>query len=163
VIIIFLLLTLFTGTDWNQLSFGQPITLLSVFETLDIGNSEPSWKIYEQDKLTNQKSLCLAKDLDYVIKNDNRVLSFDRFLSDIGTPNQLKYSFIVPHLCPESQHPGCKGANVSIGDQFLGQIYNAMKHSRAWFDTLLVITYDEHGGYWDSVMPYGVAVSKKNF
>jgi len=33
------------------------------------------------------------------------------------------------------------------------QIYNALLKSRAWDRTLFVVTYDEHGGFYDHVQP----------
>jgi len=30
---------------------------------------------------------------------------------------------------------------------------NAVKHSDYWEDTLIIVTYDEHGGRWDHVTP----------
>ena len=117
-----------------------------------------AWKIYEQDDLLDTQSLCLAKGLEYVMGHYDRVLPFSQYFADVGTDSQAPYTFIVPHLCPESQHPGCSGANISSGDAFLASVYNAFRSSPAWNDTLLVVTYDEHGGYWDSVMPYGIEV-----
>ena len=32
-------------------------------------------------------------------------------------------------------------------------IYEALVNSPQWQDTLLVITYDEHGGFYDHVVP----------
>lgn len=39
------------------------------------------------------------------------------------------------------------------------QIYNAVKASDYWEDTLLIITYDEHGGCYDHITPPENAVS----
>ena len=49
------------------------------------------------------------------------MLELDEFMKDIGTSNQPKYSFLVPRLCPESQHPGCNG-NITSGDDFIGEV-----------------------------------------
>src|SRR5262249_18449267 len=48
------------------------------------------------------------------------------------------------------QHPV---ANVALGEQFLLRIYRTLRSSPAWNRTLLVITYDEHGGNYDHVPP----------
>jgi phospholipase C len=42
---------------------------------------------------------------------------------------------------------------VRAGEQFLFEIWQAVSQSPAWQNTLLVITYDEHGGTYDHVMP----------
>ena len=44
-------------------------------------------------------------------------------------------------------------ADVRDGQAFLNLIYTAVTNSRAWRRTLLVITYDEWGGFFDHVAP----------
>lgn len=42
---------------------------------------------------------------------------------------------------------------VRLGEDFLGSVYGAISGSGRWEDTLLVVTYDEHGGFYDHVPP----------
>ena len=52
-----------------------------------------------------------------------------------------------------SYHPG---ADLVPGEEQLNQIYDALRKGPAWNETLLVITFDEHGGIFDHVPPpYG--------
>jgi phospholipase C len=44
-------------------------------------------------------------------------------------------------------------ADVTMGQAFLATVYAAIAQSPAWDRTLLVITYDEHGGFYDHVAP----------
>jgi len=46
--------------------------------------------------------------------------------------------------------------NVSIGEAFVWSVANAVLTSPAWSSTMLLITYDEHGGYYDHVPPVPV-------
>jgi len=48
------------------------------------------------------------------------------------------------------QHPD---HDVSVGDQLIKDVYEALRSSPAWNKTALVITYDEHGGFYDHVVP----------
>jgi phospholipase C len=64
------------------------------------------------------------------------------------------YSFLEPrHFgsgC-ESQHPLSK---VLLGERLIAEVYRAVTAKReAWEKTLLLITYDEHGGFFDRVRP----------
>lgn len=43
--------------------------------------------------------------------------------------------------------------NMAYGEYWAYQVVNAVLHSPAWPRTLLVYTYDEHGGYYDHVPP----------
>ena len=44
-------------------------------------------------------------------------------------------------------------ADIRAGEYFLSQIYNAVTTSPAWTRTLLIITFDEWGGFFDHVPP----------
>ncbi len=44
-------------------------------------------------------------------------------------------------------------SNVQRGQNFVSQIYNALLKSKKWDRTLFVVTYDEHGGFYDHVTP----------
>jgi phospholipase C len=43
--------------------------------------------------------------------------------------------------------------DIQIGQAFVARVVNAVLQSPAWERTLLVWTYDEHGGYYDHVPP----------
>nr|WP_241779740.1 alkaline phosphatase family protein [Streptomyces natalensis] len=49
-----------------------------------------------------------------------------------------------------SQHPN---DDVAQGEQLILDVYNALRTGPDWDKTLLVITYDEHGGCYDHVPP----------
>ncbi len=49
-----------------------------------------------------------------------------------------------------SQHPNY---NVALGEQLIHDVYQALRTGPGWAQTLLVITYDEHGGCYDHVPP----------
>jgi phospholipase C len=62
------------------------------------------------------------------------------------------YTFLEPDFSPtgNSQHPNY---DVALGEQLILDVYNALRNGPAWNDTLLLITYDEHGGNYDHVPP----------
>ena len=65
------------------------------------------------------------------------------------------YSFIEPRYFtilhpPNDQHPP---HIVTLGEQLVADVYNCLRSGPAWTQTLLVITYDEHGGCYDHVPP----------
>ena len=68
-----------------------------------------------------------------------------------------KYSFLEPSWMksPSSQLPPF---NVCCGERFLLDVWNAVSTGKNWKKTLLVITYDEHGGCYDHIpTPWGAA------
>src|SRR4029077_18198133 len=44
-------------------------------------------------------------------------------------------------------------ADIRNGEVFLNQIYNAVRNSPNWSKTVLIINYDEWGGFFDHVPP----------
>jgi len=44
-------------------------------------------------------------------------------------------------------------SNVHKGQTLVGEIYNALLRGKKWDRTLFVVTYDEHGGFYDHVIP----------
>lgn len=44
-------------------------------------------------------------------------------------------------------------AHVGPAEQFLAQVYSAVRSSPQWGETLLIVTFDEHGGTYDHVAP----------
>ena len=48
---------------------------------------------------------------------------------------------------------GLFAQDIAHGESFAGAVINAVMHGPAWESTLLVWTYDEHGGYYDHVPP----------
>ena len=67
------------------------------------------------------------------------------------------YTFLEPSWgsSGNSQHPNY---DVALGEQLIHDVYYALHGSPAWARTLLIITYDEHGGCYDHVPPPGGAV-----
>jgi phospholipase C len=64
-----------------------------------------------------------------------------------GLPN---VSFVKP-LQPDAQHPG--EADVMRGDRHTASLIEAVKNSPYWERSAIIVTYDEHGGFWDHVPP----------
>lgn len=68
------------------------------------------------------------------------------------------YTFLEPDFSASgnSQHPNY---DVAKGEQLIYQVYRTLRDSPAWGDTLLIVTYDEHGGNYDHVTPPENAVA----
>jgi phospholipase C len=62
------------------------------------------------------------------------------------------YTFLEPSWSSSgnSHHPPY---DVALGEQFIHDVYEALRAGPGWPGTLLVVTYDEHGGCYDHVPP----------
>jgi phospholipase C len=86
---------------------------------------------------------------------------FDAFLADCAANTLPAVAFVDPRFVGEDQglsnddHPH---ADIRNGEAFINQVYEAVVSSPAWARTVLVITYDEWGGFFDHVPPPIAAV-----
>jgi len=81
---------------------------------------------------------------------------FASFLTDAAAGQLPQASFIDPRFTDEASgssgddHPK---ADIRAGEQFLNEVYNAITTSPNWANTVLVINFDEWGGFYDHVPP----------
>jgi acid phosphatase len=73
-----------------------------------------------------------------------------QFFVDLAQGNLAAVSFIKP-LGEFNEHP--QYATLLPGQQHVADIVHAVQNSPLWRHTAIIITYDEHGGRWDHVMP----------
>ena len=81
---------------------------------------------------------------------------FSDFLNDAAAGNLPAVSFVDPTYTilddgtGNDDHPH---ADIRNGDAFLVNIYQALSSSPAWSNTVLIITFDEWGGFFEHVAP----------
>jgi phospholipase C len=105
--------------------------------------------------------------------NGEVVTGFARFQADAASGNLAAFSYIEPEWAtyPRKADPPAVGqaddehnfhiendqhpvSNLAVGEKLLYDIYQALRsNGPAWEKTLLIITYDEHGGNYDHVHP----------
>jgi len=82
--------------------------------------------------------------------------TFSTFEADCASGRLADVSFVDPSFLNESSgtanadHPH---ADIRNGQVFLNRVYEAVTRSPAWPRTLLVMCYDEWGGFFDHVAP----------
>lgn len=82
--------------------------------------------------------------------------TYVRFLLDAATGRLPAVSFIDPWYTTlddgfaNDDHPH---ADIRRGDAFLAQTFHALANSPAWPRTVVIINYDEWGGFFDHVAP----------
>ncbi|WP_181198049.1 alkaline phosphatase family protein [Enhygromyxa salina] len=76
--------------------------------------------------------------------------SFDEFFENIDNGVLEEVVIIDPDFMSNDDHPS---HNIMLGQALIATIYQALAQSQYWDKCLLVITYDEHGGFYDHVVP----------
>ena len=58
---------------------------------------------------------------------------------------------LIKPLGEENEHPGY--ADIATGERHLEELINDVRNGPNWNDCMIIVTYDEHGGFWDHVPP----------
>ena len=114
----------------------------TIFDRLDAHNI--SWASYA----TNVSTLYVIADI--VKKNPSRIKTIDQFHADAKSGSLPSVSYLDPNILTSTEE---NPQDVSLGEYFVSTVVNSLLNSPAWDRTMLVWTYDEHGGYYDHVPP----------
>jgi len=75
---------------------------------------------------------------------------YDDFIAAAAAGKLPAVSFYKP-IGVNNQHAGY--ASVAVGDQHIADTIAKLQASPQWAHMLVVVTYDENGGFWDHVAP----------
>jgi phospholipase C len=73
-----------------------------------------------------------------------------QFFRDAVAGSLPQFSFVDPNYDTQSQE---NPENIVVGEAFLARVVHALAAGPSWHRTILIVTYDEHGGYYDHVAP----------
>lgn len=130
----------------------------TIMDSLDAASL--TWTIYgDPDPQTNGRATpgyiwdtcpSIAECLDSSQRGHN-VLS-SSFISDAGDGNLPNFSLVVPagSTAAASEH---NGTSMTVGDDWIGQVANAVMTGPEWNSTALFITWDDCGCFYDQVEP----------
>jgi phospholipase C len=140
----------------------------TIFERLE--ESGLTWKVYvDPQQLVSATGLIHARRLaPYFATHFSTIYDFYADAAEGALP---AYSFIEPNLTPprSDMHPPMAARvrhelhappppAMRRGEQLLARVYGAVRSAAErngsnWKNTLLVVTFDEHGGTYDHVVP----------
>lgn len=83
---------------------------------------------------------------------------YEDFLKDAKEGKLPNVSFVDPDYTAEAELKGTSNdfhayGDVRAGDAFLAEVHNAIRDSPQWDRTVMVINFDEHGGFFDHIVP----------
>jgi len=115
-------------------------------------DSSRSWRSYYHDQDD------IIELYPYLQKDETNHVPFDgNFVSDITGDKLATYSFITPAFIGAPQHPTNSmhaPADVRPAEKLVADVYGALRaQPEVWKKTLLIVLFDEHGGYYDHVPP----------
>lgn len=108
-----------------------------------------SWKVYR----TTTPGFAIM--LETYVKFKDRVVSIDAYHADAAAGTLPQVAFVDPGIAREGydqsdEHPP---AIMEIGQNWIGKVVDSLARSPQWSRSAMFITYDEHGGFYDHVVP----------
>jgi phospholipase C len=129
----------------------------TVFDALD--SNCVDWRVFEGDELPQ----CFALKGMTLAALGGCFTDMDEFAEEVNKADfEPSYIFIEPsygnilpttagdYTCGTSQHPL---DDVTRGERLIKAVYETIRNSPHWERSALIITYDEHGGFFDHVKP----------
>jgi phospholipase C len=137
--------------DDKTLTFTSP----SIFALL--GEHGLSWGIYGNDTQPIAKRVFT----DVASASGGTIGKFADFQAAAAAGTLPGFSWVEPSWgsTGSNQHPNY---NVALGEQLIHDVYETLRGGPGWPQTLLIITYDEHGGCYDHMTPPSGAVPPDN-
>jgi phospholipase C len=144
----------FAGTSWGLVSntfpgldprTNQPYPTL--FSALDAAGVE--WRTYAQTRPTP-----LIADLRAYLDHRERFLVTDDFAADVAA-GKLAAVTIVEGSTEMGARSADDGppSDVDIGQEFVSGIIRSVMESPFWQRSVIFLSYDENGGFYDHVVP----------
>jgi phospholipase C len=135
------------GVDWRWYSYDPAVLrLVDADYRLDTRHHH-RFSFFDTRKLST-----IEHDLGEVLREQSS------FLEDAAKGQLPAVSWVDPHF----KDPGVFGpdsnddhppSDLLAGQALVLDLYHALRTSPCWEKTMLVITYDEHGGFFDHVKP----------
>jgi phospholipase C len=132
------------------------------------GIFDPNWHVYDQDTIfdrlseRNKSWAIYYGDVPFSLLLSHELLhpfSFhpmNDFYEQVGkgAAEFPAFTLIEPGYFPPEENDGHPPTDVLRADALVANVYNGLRaQSDLWLKTLLVITFDEHGGFYDHVYP----------
>jgi phospholipase C len=146
---------LLAGTSFGQIrnnfsSYSQR----TIFNLMDEATPPVTWKVYYSD-------LPFAALFSYVFAklNTPSVVAMgtddatNPLLIDAANGTLPQVAYVDPSFIGEGENDEHPPTNIQRGQAFTAKIINAIMSGPAWSSTVIFLTYDEHGGYFDHVPP----------
>ncbi|EXB70660.1 Phospholipase C 3 [Morus notabilis] len=135
-----------TGNDTEQLIKGFPQK--TVFESLD--EDGYSFGIYYQ-QFPNCFFYRNLRKLKYTNKFHQFDLHFKKHCKEGKLPNYVVIEPRYYDLLSTPANDDHPSHDVSEGQRFIKEVYEALRASPQWNEIFFLILYDEHGGFYDHV------------
>ncbi len=134
---------------WYRMEVGKLFPQRTIFDQVNDANK--TWRNYFND--TPWEAF-----LETIAHNPENVRPLTEFYDDARGGRLPAFAWLNPRsgvnltsgVGSNDEHPD---HDVAAGERLIKDVYEAIRASPQWNETLLIITYDEHGGFYDHVPP----------
>ena len=135
--------------EWETIG-GFQFKAGSIFDALK--KNGVSWRLYAGDDFPMVSALKGISLFD--------IRHYSNFAGDLGQSTfPYSYLFIEPsydvtnaYKNSTSEHPL---TDITLGEGLIKETYEAIRNSPHWTSSVLIVTWDEHGGFYDHAIPPG--------
>jgi phospholipase C len=109
------------------------------------------FRVYESDP-----SVTMLRMFARYATDDTNIVSIDQLKADVapGGRGLPDFTAIEPRMHSHPEDDDHPDADMLRGQHFIKRVYDTLtSNQELWRNTLLIITYDEHGGFYDHVVP----------
>jgi phospholipase C len=136
----------FPSTD-ARLGYLRDVTVFNILDAAGI-----DWMLFEQN-------ISILRTYDRYRLENRRIRPYAEYFDRARQGTLPPVVFIEPRFVdiPPAELATCDQAPADLrhGQRFVGEVYDALSKSPQWSRSLLLLTYDEHGGFYDHVPPPG--------
>jgi phospholipase C len=136
--------------DNNNLDNFQLSRAMTIFDLLT--RKRIGWRVYE-----SFPSITMLRMFARYSTDDTHIVPISRLQQDVDQADLKPFpsvTMIEPAMHHAPQNDDHPVADMYDGQYFLKTVYDTLRsNDRLWQRTLLIITYDEHGGFYDHVVP----------
>ena len=133
--------------EWETVG-GFQFKAATIFDALKAKSI--SWRLYAGDDFPMVAALKGVSLFD--------IRHYSHFAADLGQPTYpYSYIFLEPsydvlneYKNSTSQHPL---TDITLGEGLIKETYEAIRNSDYWDTSVLIVTWDEHGGFYDHAIP----------
>lgn len=119
----------------------------NLYQLLD--EAEVEWRVYFTDVPWS-----VGGYPGYSAQNRTRFFYTEQLFEDLESGDLPPVVYVDPSFVhgveQTDEHPP---ADMQFGQRFVSELVNALMESPLWSRSALILTYDEHGGYYDHVPP----------
>ncbi|KGO69178.1 Phosphoesterase [Penicillium italicum] len=85
--------------------------------------------------------------------NTEKVVPITEFYTDAAKGTLPEFSYLNPSCCGVGTNSMHDSGLISDGEAFIKKVYEALRASPQWEESLFILTFDETGGFHDHVPP----------